>query len=119
MKRLLLILTLLIPTIAMGEVVEVTCTTNGADEPRMFRFDFDKKTVSYVSPPDVERPEVPLEVFDDYLVWFEKLEWVPSGKPSIFVFMMERDTGKLHVAYIYNLGSVEAKAETADCTRRI
>ena len=114
MKRLLLILTLLIPTIALGEVVEVTCTINGDDEPSIFRFDFDKKTVS-----KDESQEVPLEVFDDYLVWFGKFGWVPSGKPTIFVFMMERDTGKLHVAYIKNLASVEAKTGTADCTRRI
>ena len=63
MKRLLLILTLLMPTMVLGEVVEVICTPSDHNgKPMTYRFDLDKKTVINL---DMGEPEeYPLEVFE-------------------------------------------------------
>jgi|APSaa5957512535_1039671.scaffolds.fasta_scaffold393227_1 hypothetical protein len=67
LKRFLLILTLLIPTMAMSEVVEVNCTNDGdANTLTTYRFDLDKKTVSYATLNISLRSEYPLEVFESY-----------------------------------------------------
>ena len=121
MKRLLLILTLLIPTTVMGEVVEVICTSSDHNGRSItYRFDFDKKTVSFKDALDVDTRIVPLEVFNDHLIWIEKFGWDQDKKPSLFVSMLERGTGKLYEAYVSAAGSKSMSGSgQSDCTRRI
>ena len=92
------------PTMVMGEVVEVNCTEtlNNKNFVTTYRFDLDKKTVSYVYHNQYEsqlRREYPLDIFEDHLLWFEKYGW-NEGEPSVNVYMLNRDTGKLNVVTV-------------------
>ena len=116
MKRLLLILTLLIPTIALSEVVEVTCNNpNSGESLFTYRFDLEKKTVTKLDAGEPE--EYPLEVFETYLLWIKK--YAGWDDPAVFVRMLNRKTGKLYTAFV-DSNSVDASgAGRYNCTRRI
>ena len=116
MKRLLLILTLLMPTMVLGEVVEVICTPSDHNgKPMTYRFDLDKKTVINL---DMGEPEeYPLEVFETYLLWIKK--YAGWDDPAVFVRMLNRKTGKLYTAFV-DSNLVDASGAGRDnCTRRI
>ena len=128
MKRLLLILTLLIPTTVMGEVVEVTCNNPYTTE-RLYeyRFDLDKKTV-IESVTDSRTNEVyteyeyPLEVFESYLLWFVKFgvhPWDKEDMLAIHVHKLNRKTGKLVIGFVDSNPDKAGAEKSRDCTRRI
>ena len=126
MKRLLLILTLLMPTMVMGEVVEVNCvlTLNGGKSVTTYRFDLDKK-IATESWTDSEsnrvyiQGEYPLEVFESYLLWFVKFGW-HKDEPAVFVNMLNRKTGKLDIGWVDSSNPAKAGADKQqDCTRPI
>ena len=127
MKRLLLILTLLIPTTVMGEVLEVNCvlTLNGGESVTPYRFDLDKKIATKLLR-DSESNEVfihgtyPLEVFESYLLWFVKYGSRHKDEPAVFVHMLNRETGKLDIGWVDSSNPAKAGADKQqDCTRRI
>ena len=127
MKRLLLILTLLIPTTVMGEVLEVNCvlTLNGGELVTTYRFDLDAK-IATETWTDRESNEVfirgtyPLEVFESYLLWFVKYGSRHKDEPAVFVHMLNRKTGKLDIGWVDSSNPAKAGADKQQgCTRRI
>lgn len=119
MKQLLLILTLLTPTMAMGEVVEMTCTLNGDTKTTTtYQFDLDKKTVSYSIQNQFIRKEYPLEVFDGYLLWIEKYGW-DQNEPAVFAHILNRKTLKLYLGGVWGLKGGNSYREEWICTKRI
>ena len=127
MKRLLLILTLLMPMMAMGEVVEVNCvlTLNGGELVTKYRFDLDAKIATELLT-DSESNELfvkdtyPLEVFEYYLLWFKRFGSRHKDDLAVFVHMLNRKTGKLNIGWVDSNHPAKAGADKQhDCTRRI
>ena len=110
------------PTMAMGEVVEVNCTEtlNNKKFVTTYRFDLDKKTVSFRPRFFPQTLVLPLDVLEGHLIWINKLGF-ERNEPTVFVYMLNRNTGKLSIAH---LGGVLADynfegGKQQDCTRPI
>ena len=115
------------PTMVLGEVLEVNCvlTLNGGELVTKYRFDLDAKIATKLLT-DGESNEVfiqgtyPLEVFESYLLWFQRFGSRHKDEPAVFVHMLNRKTGKLDIGWVDSSNPAKAGADKQqDCTRRI